>query len=202
MVSKTKHGMKKINSICVYCGSSPGVDSSFEAAARKLGKSMAERDIRLVYGGGTHGLMGAVAGGVMENGGKVTGIIPEFLMRQERTPDAMDQIDDFIVTQDMHTRKQLMFERADAFITLPGGIGTLEEVVEMMTWAQLGRHNKPIALANLSGFWNPFITLIDHMAEGGFLHSQNKIKPLLIDNIDAIVPAIIDAAAAKETAAN
>lgn len=161
---------------------------------------MAEQDIRLVYGGGTNGLMGAVASGVMEHGGKVTGIIPDFLMRKERTSGAMDHIDDFIVTQDMHTRKQLMFERADAFITLPGGIGTLEEVVEMMTWAQLDRHKKPIALANLNGFWNPFITLIDHMAEGGFLHSQNKIKPLFIDEIDAIVPAIIKAAASKDAA--
>lgn len=193
--------MKKIESICVYCGSSSGVDTSFEAAARKLGKSMAERSIRLVYGGGTHGLMGAVAGGVMEHGGKVTGIIPDFLMRHERSPDAMDQLDDFIVTQDMHTRKQLMFERADAFITLPGGIGTLEEVVEMITWGQLDRHNKPIAFANLNGFWNPFITLIDHMAEGGFLHSQNKIKPLFIDDIDAVVPAIIDEAASRKPVA-
>lgn len=192
--------MSKIKSICVYCGSSSGVDNSFEAAARQLGKSMAEQDIRLVYGGGTNGLMGAVASGVMEHGGKVTGIIPDFLMRKERTSGAMDHIDDFIVTQDMHTRKQLMFERADAFITLPGGIGTLEEVVEMMTWAQLDRHKKPIALANLNGFWNPFITLIDHMAEGGFLHSQNKIKPLFIDEIDAIVPAIIKAAASKDAA--
>jgi hypothetical protein len=193
--------MKKIESICVYCGSSSGVDTSFEAAARQLGKSMAERGIRLVYGGGTHGLMGAVAGGVMEHGGKVTGIIPDFLMRHERSPDAMDQLDDFIVTQDMHTRKQLMFERADAFITLPGGIGTLEEVVEMITWGQLDRHNKPIAFANLNGFWNPFITLIDHMADGGFLHSQNKIKPLFIDDIDAVVPAIIDEAASRKAVA-
>lgn len=186
--------MNKIKSVCVYCGSSPGNEPSFESGARRLGKSIAQHDIRLVYGGGTKGLMGAVADEVMLAGGVVTGIIPEFLMNMEATSEALNQLDDLVVTTDMHTRKHLMFERSDAFITLPGGIGTLEEVVEIMTWAQLGRHTKPIVLANFNGFWNPLLTLLDHMSDSGFLHTSHLVRPIVIDQAEDIMPAILDAA--------
>ncbi len=121
---------------------------------------MAENDVRLVYGGGSIGLMGAIASSVIEHGGTATGIIPEFLTAKEQ-PRRLAQ--EQIVTRDMHERKRTMFERADAFVALPGGLGTLEELVEQMTWAQLGRHKKPILIANINGFWNPLLVLIDHM---------------------------------------
>ena len=149
--------MSKINAICVYCGSNPGTDPAFVKAAHGFGKVLAENGIRLVYGGGSIGLMGAVAGAVMEHGGAATGIIPEFLTAQER-PRRRGQ--ELIVTSDMHERKRTMFERADAFVALPGGLGTLEELVEQLTWAQLGRHKKPILVANINGFWDPLLGLI------------------------------------------
>lgn len=185
--------MNKVNSICVYCGSSPGKSPEFDANARALGKSIAKHDLRLVYGGGTKGLMGAVADEVMLGGGKVTGIIPEFLMNMEATSEALNRLDDLVVTTDMHTRKHLMFERSDAFVTLPGGIGTLEEVIEIMTWAQLGRHTKPIVLANVNGFWNPLLKLLEHMADSGFIHTGHLVRPLVIEKAVDIVPAILDA---------
>ena len=159
----SKNG-EMISSICVYCGSQPGRDASYREAARVLGASIAGHGLRLVYGGGTKGIMGAVASGVMSCGGKVTGIIPEFLMDKEATRHALGQLDELIVTPDMHLRKHTMFERSDAFVTLPGGIGTLEEIVEIMTWSQLGRHEKPMVFANINGFWDPMLKLIEHMA--------------------------------------
>ena len=139
--------MSKINAICVYCGSSPGTEPAFIEAAQKFGKILAENGVRLVYGGGSVGLMGALAEAVLEHGGEVTGIIPEFLTKRER-PRRLAQ--ELIVTRDMHERKRTMFERADAFVALPGGLGTLEELVEQLTWVQLGRHKKPILIANIS----------------------------------------------------
>jgi uncharacterized protein (TIGR00730 family) len=156
--------MSKIKAICVYCGSSPGTDPAFTATARGFGKILAENGVRLVYGGGSIGLMGALAGAVIEHGGAATGIIPEFLTAKER-PRRLAQ--EQIVTRDMHERKRTMFERADAFVALPGGLGTLEELVEQMTWAQLGRHKKPILIANINGFWNPLLALIDAHARAG-----------------------------------
>ena len=138
--------MSKINAVCVYCGSSPGTEPAFIEAAQKFGKILAENGVRLIYGGGSVGLMGALAEAVLEHGGEVTGIIPEFLTTRER-PRRLAQ--ELIVTRDMHERKRTMFERADAFVALPGGIGTLEELVEQLTWAQLGRHKKPILIANI-----------------------------------------------------
>lgn len=186
--------MTEIRSICVYCGSSSGVEQGFEEAAWQLGKAMAENGLRLVYGGGTKGLMGAVSRGVMEAGGKVTGIIPRFLMHKEATEKALHALDELIITEDMHERKHAMFERSDAFVTLPGGIGTLEEVIEIMTWAQLGRHTKPIVLANIDGFWNPLIALLDHMRQAGFIHTGHRVRPLVLDDAAQIVPAIVASA--------
>jgi uncharacterized protein (TIGR00730 family) len=181
-----------IRSVCVYCGSQPGRDPSFMDAGRILGKSIAENHLRLVYGGGTKGIMGAVASGVLSHGGRVTGIIPEFLMDMEATRHSLGQLSELIVTPDMHDRKHKMFERSDAFVTLPGGIGTLEEIVEVMTWAQLGRHRKPIVLVNINGFWDPLMKLIHHMADSGFIHTAHLVQPLVIDAADEVVPALLD----------
>ncbi|TCR93055.1 TIGR00730 family Rossman fold protein [Rhizobium sp. BK376] len=179
-----------IRSICVYCGSQPGRDPSHIAAGRELGKAIAESGLRLVYGGGTKGIMGAVASGVLSNGGQVTGIIPEFLVDMEATRHSLGQLDELIITPDMHTRKHTMFERSDAFVALPGGIGTLEEIVEIMTWAQLGQHEKPMVFANVNGFWDPMMELIRHMNESGFIHTAHRVQPLVIDTVPEIIPAI------------
>jgi uncharacterized protein (TIGR00730 family) len=181
-----------IRSICVYCGSQPGRDPAYIAAGRALGKSIAAHGIRLVYGGGTKGIMGAVAAGVLANGGQVTGIIPEFLVDMEATRHSLGQLNELIVTTDMHERKHKMFERSDAFVTLPGGIGTLEEIVEIMTWGQLGRHEKPMVFANIGGFWDPMLSLVTHMREQGFIHRAHLVQPLVIADVDDIVPAIIE----------
>ena len=183
-----------IQSICVYCGSQPGRDPAYIAAGHALGKSIGAHGLRLVYGGGTKGIMGAVAAGVLANGGQVTGIIPEFLVDMEATRHSLSQLDELIVTEDMHARKHAMFERSDAFVTLPGGIGTLEEIVEIMTWAQLGRHEKPMVFANIGGFWKPMLDLVDHMREQGFIHRAHLVQPLVIDDVEDIVPAILDRA--------
>lgn len=187
-----------IRSICVYCGSQPGRDPAYMEAGRNLGKSLAENGIRLVYGGGTKGIMGAVASGVLSNGGEVTGIIPEFLVDMEATRHSLGQLNELVITKDMHERKHMMFERADAFVTLPGGIGTVEEIVEIMTWAQLGRHAKPMVFANINGFWDPMLGLIRHMRDQGFIHRAHLLNPLVIDQIGDIVPAIIERAAAQQ----
>lgn len=187
-----------IRSICVYCGSRPGRDPSHIEAGRALGKSIAEHGLSLVYGGGTKGIMGAVASGVMSNGGKVTGIIPDFLVDMEATRHSLGQLDELIITPDMHVRKHKMFERADAFVALPGGIGTLEEIVEIMTWAQLGRHEKPMVFANINGFWDPMMELLRHMTQEGFIHTSHRVQPLVIDAVKDIVPAILAQAAANQ----
>ena len=162
--------MAPIKTICVYCGSGFGANPSFVDAAAELGQLMAESGVNLVYGGGNVGLMGTVARSVLAHGGSVTGIIPDFLKSRERM---LDDVQETVVVSDMHTRKRLMFERSDAFVALPGGIGTLEELVEQMTWAQLGRHTKPILLLSVDGFWKPLLTLMAHKLEQCF------IQPLL-----------------------
>lgn len=188
--------MNLIRSICVYCGSSPGNGGDYRNAGEELGRSIAQAGIRLIYGGGTRGIMGAVAKGTLEAGGQVTGIIPRFLMNKEATEAALGRLDDLIVTDDMHQRKHTMFEKSDAFVALPGGIGTLEEIVEIMTWAQLGRHRKPMVFGNIEGFWDPMLDLMDHMKATGFLHSAHMVQPIVVDDARAIVPAILSAAAA------
>ena len=182
--------MSKINALCVYCGSSPGTDPAFAETARAFGKILAENGIRLVYGGGSTGLMGALADAVLKNGGDVTGIIPEFLTNREK-PRRLAQ--ELIVTRDMHERKRKMFERADGFVALPGGIGTLEELVEQLTWAQLGRHKKPILLANIKGYWDPLLTLIDHMRAQEFLPAAPRVDCLVADKVEDILPKLRDA---------
>jgi uncharacterized protein (TIGR00730 family) len=184
--------MSKINAICVYCGSSPGADPAFVEAARGFGKILAKNGIRLVYGGGSIGLMGALASAVIYHGGAATGIIPEFLTAKER-PLRLAQ--EQIITRDMHERKQTMFNRADAFVALPGGIGTLEELIEQMTWAQLGRHKKPILIANINGFWDPLLVLLDHMRTLALVPSPAKgVELLVADRIGDILPKLHEAA--------
>jgi uncharacterized protein (TIGR00730 family) len=182
-----------IRSICVYCGSQPGRNSEYMEAGRALGRSIAENGLRLVYGGGTRGIMGAVSSGVMSSGGRVMGIIPEFLMDKEASKHSLTALTELIVTRDMHERKHKMFEQSDAFVTLPGGIGTLEEIVEIMTWGQLGRHKKPMVFANINRFWDPMLELMKHMADEGFIHTAHLVKPLVIDRVEDIVPAILEA---------
>jgi len=187
--------MSTIRSICVYCGSSPGSSPVYLEAGRTLGQAIAAAGLTLVYGGGLKGVMGAVANGAVEAGGHVTGIIPRFLIRKEAGDEAgLDHLDEVILTEDMHERKHAMFERSDAFVALPGGIGTVEEIVEIMTWAQLGRHQKPMVFGNVAGFWNPMLALIDHMKAEGFIHSQHMVRPLVVQDAGQIVPAILEAA--------
>jgi uncharacterized protein (TIGR00730 family) len=179
--------MNKIKTVCVYCGSGPGTNPRFIEAAIALGKALAENGVRLVYGGGSIGLMGAVAKSTLDHGGSVTGIIPEFLTARE---NALVRVQEMIVTPDMHERKRLMFERSDAFVALPGGIGTLEELVEQLTWQQLGRHTKPILLANIDGFWEPLFALLAHMRATQFIRAGLAVDILKAERIEEILPRL------------
>ena len=183
--------MNKIKTVCVYCGSGPGTNPRFVEAAIAFGKTLAENGIRLVYGGGSLGLMGAVAKSTLDHGGSVTGIIPEFLTARE---NALTRVQEMIVTPDMHERKRLMFERSDAFVALPGGIGTLEELVEQLTWQQLGRHTKPVLLANIDGFWEPLLALLAHMRAR--IHPPDLTVDILkAERVEDILPRLRAAAA-------
>ena len=181
--------MGAIRRICVYCGSGPGADPAFAAAARAFGKILAKSRIGLVYGGGSIGLMGELASAVLEHGGEVIGVSPRFLTGREHALERGE----LIVTPDMHARKLIMFERADAFVALPGGIGTLEELVEQMTWAQLGRHKKPILLANINGFWNPLCALLDHMEQLKFIRTGLALTYLVANRIEEVLPLLTKA---------
>jgi uncharacterized protein (TIGR00730 family) len=184
--------MSEINALCVYCGSSTGTDPAFVKTAQDFGRILAQNGIHLVYGGGSIGLMGAIASSVIEHGGHVTGVIPEFLTVAER-PQRLAQ--ELIVTRDMHERKRTMFERADAFVALPGGLGTLEELVEQMTWAQLGRHKKPILVANVNGFWDPLLALIAHMRTLALVPPPARgVNLLVAERVEDILPRLRDAA--------
>jgi uncharacterized protein (TIGR00730 family) len=183
--------MNTIRSVCVYCGSSPGRDETYAKAGHLLGRSIARSGLRLIYGGGTKGIMGAVAEGALRAGGKVTGIIPRFLINKEATETALDRLDELVITENMHERKHRMFDKSDAFVALPGGIGTVEEIVEIMTWGQLGHHRKPIVFGNIKGFWDPMLALLDHMGAEGFIHTAQRVRPLVINDPEAIVAAIM-----------
>lgn len=183
--------MIKIRNVCVYCGSAEGADPLFLETATALGRSLAEAGIGLVYGGGNHGLMGAVARAVLAHGGRVTGIIPSFLQKRE---SMIENAQELLVVDDMHTRKRLMFERADAFVALPGGVGTLEELVEQLTWVQLGQHGKPVLIADVGGFWRPLLSLFAHMREHGFIREQFEVRYLVSEKVGDIVPMLQQAA--------
>jgi uncharacterized protein (TIGR00730 family) len=160
---------QRIRNICVYCGSRAGADPAFVAAGKYLGTAMARGGIGLIYGGGGgDGLMGTIARAALSEGGRVTAIIPAFLKERE---DMLESAHETIIVDDMHERKRMMFERADAFVALPGGVGTLEELVEQMTWRQLDRHAKPVVIADINGFWQPLLALFGHMGKTGFVQS-------------------------------
>jgi uncharacterized protein (TIGR00730 family) len=182
--------MKDITSLCVFCGSRAGEDPAYAATAEALGKAMADRQIRLVYGGGRIGIMGIVAQAVFDGGGQVTGIIPDFLMHLEV---GNTQVGDLVITESMHTRKARMFELSDAVIVMPGGLGTLDEAFEIITWKQLRQHDKPIVLVNINGYWDPFVTLVESIISGGFAHEKVMELFSVVDSVEAIFPALENA---------
>src|ERR1700728_981211 len=186
--------MNKIRAVCVYCGSSPGNDAAYVEAGERLGSALAAAGVRLIYGGGTTGVMGAVAHGTLSAGGEIGAIIPRFLIDRETPKAALTRFNDVTITQTMHERKHKMFERSDAFVALPGGIGTVEEIVEIMTWAQLGLHRKPIVLVNIKGFWAPMMAMRDHIRSVGFLHRDHLLQPIIVDRAEDVIPAIVAAA--------
>jgi uncharacterized protein (TIGR00730 family) len=185
--------MAEIKTVCVFCGSSPGRDGQFIDDAKAFGTLIGTEKIGLVFGGGGVGLMGTVARAARDAGSEVTGIIPTFLVNRER-PEAAHSTRT-IVTKDMHERKHKMFELADAFVALPGGIGTLEELVEQLTWIQLGQHQKPLLILNTKGFWNPLLALLENFRDMGFV-GQHAIDNLLAaETIEDILPKLRNAAA-------
>ena len=187
--------MSAIRNICVYCGSSDGADPRFIEAAEELGRTLAAERIGLVYGGGGEGLMGRLARSTLAAGGAVTGIIPRFLMRKEHPLTAVQEM---LIVDSMHERKQAMFDRADAFVALPGGIGTVEELVEQLTWAQLNRHVKPILIADIGGFWRPLLALLAHMRIEGFIREGFEARYLVAEKIEDVVPMLRAAAERRE----
>ena len=172
--------------ICVYCGSGPGRNPAYLQAARTLGRLLADAGLGLIYGGGSLGLMGEVARSVLSAGGYVTGIIPEFLVAKERM---LTDVNELVVTASMHERKMTMFERADGFVALPGGAGTLEELVEITTWAQLDRHHNPIILCNIEGYWNPLIELFNHMRAEQFIRPGLEFRMDTVKRPEDVIPA-------------
>ena len=176
-------GPREIRSLCVYCGSWSGTDPELEDFARAFGTACAKRGIELIYGGGGIGLMGAVAEAALANGGRVVGIIPRSLLESE--PPFRDTTE-LVIVDSMHERKKQMFDRADGFVVLPGGLGTLDETLEMITWRQLGFHNKPIVLANHRGCWDPLLSLFDHIVATGFAQPDAHDLYAVADSVDGI----------------
>jgi len=160
-----------MKNICVFCGSSPGNSSTYFDAAHQFGALLAQKGHALVYGGGSTGLMGALADGALEHGGEVTGVIPNFLVEREREHRGITRL---VEVNSMHQRKQKMTDLSDAFVVLPGGMGTMDEFCEILTWAQLGLHKKPIGILNVRGYFDLFIGFIDNMVNSGFFSKENK----------------------------
>jgi uncharacterized protein (TIGR00730 family) len=165
-----------LQSVCVFCGSSQGLDPAYTEAARSLGRTLAEANIRLVFGGGHVGLMGAVSNAALEAGGEVIGVIPRSLVEREL---AHAGLTDLRIVGSMHERKAMMSDLSEGFITLPGGTGTLEEFFEVLTWAQLGEHEKPCGLLNVAGYYDPLLAVFDHMIDKGFLSESNRALVLV-----------------------
>jgi len=175
---------KKFHSVCVYCGSAKGNNPVYADAAKALGRALVKHNLSLVYGGGHVGLMGIVADAVLDAGGEVTGVIPKALMDTEVGHERLTRL---LVVKDMHERKALMAEHADGFIAMPGGIGTLEELFETLTWAQLGFHEKPIGLLNVAGFYDPLIEFLRHQTSQGFLRAEHKDLLLVETEPDPLI---------------
>ncbi|MDK2125998.1 LOG family protein [Parachitinimonas caeni] len=176
--------MKKV---CVFCGSRDGAKPEYVAAARALGAELARRDLALVYGGGKVGLMGVIADAVLEAGGKVYGVMTEFLVAREVAHYGLTELQ---VVKTMHERKALMAEMADGFIAMPGGFGTFDELFEIITWAQLGVHSKPIALLNTSGYFNPLLQMVDHAIAEDFVRPEQTGLLLRSDEISPLLDAM------------
>jgi uncharacterized protein (TIGR00730 family) len=172
--------------LCVYCGSSTGNRPQYAEAARALGAALAQRGVGLVYGGGSLGLMGEIARSVLHGGGHITGIIPDFLVSKERM---LDGVSELIVTRNMHERKMGMFERSSGFVAMPGGIGTLEELAEILTWAQLQQHARPIILLNTADYWSPLLALLDEMRSEGFIRPGFEVKLDVVNSPDEVLEA-------------
>lgn len=178
--------MKQIKAICVYCGSRTGHPVHIKLA-KEMGRIMAKKGMDLVYGGGNVGLMGMIAREVKARGGRVTGVIPEHLNEIEI---AFTEADVLHVVQDMQTRKRVMFDLSDAFVALPGGLGTLDEILDVITMAQLGMHDKPVVMLNHDGYWDPFFAVIDHMIEGGFVDSRARQLYHTVGQVKEVLPAL------------
>lgn len=179
--------MAEIKSICVFCGSSSAVAETHKDAARRFGAILAENGVRLIYGGGRVGLMGLVADGAAQAGGEVIGVIPDFL---ERIEVGNREISELVVTDSMHARKARMYELADAFVTLPGGLGSLDETFEVITWTQLKLSAKPVVVVNIDGYWQPLLALIDHVIAAGFARPANRDILQVVDDVEAVLPAL------------
>jgi uncharacterized protein (TIGR00730 family) len=183
--------MKALTSVCVYCGSSSRVADVYKDAAHALGEGLARRGIQLVYGGGRVGLMGIIADAAIAAGGRVVGIIPEHIQSVEIEHTGLGELH---VVDSMHTRKRMMAERSDAFVVLPGGFGTLDEAFEMLTWRQLGLHDKPIIVADVDGYWRPLLGLVDHMVAQGFCRPAHRDLFTVVDQLDDVFLALEEAA--------
>lgn len=185
-----------IESVCVYCGSSFGARPDYREAAEAFGRILGQSGVRLVYGGGSIGLMGALARAALDAGGEVTGIIPRFLDELEV---GMQGLSERILTDDMHTRKNLMAERSDGFVVLPGGLGTLDETFEILTWRQLQIHSKPIVLLNVAGYWDHFVHLLEHQAAEGFVRPQHLELFQVVGSPADVLPAMAEHPAESES---
>ena len=191
--------MKSIQSLCVFCGSRAGADPAFSAAAEQLGRSLAARGVRLIYGGGSIGLMGILMQAVLDNGGQVTGVIPEFLMRREvGNPD----LTELIVVDSMHERKRRMFELADAFAVLPGGLGSLDEAIEIITWRQLGLHSKPIAVLSVEDYWASFEALMEQAIARGFADGAIRTLFTVTRDVESMLAVLEEGAARQRDASS
>jgi len=179
--------MARVKRLCVYCGASDRVDPVYREAAVELGTRLAGADIELVYGGGRIGLMGRLADAVLQAGGRVTGIIPAHLDNREIGHHGVNEL---IVVGSMHERKQLMFERSDAFAVLPGGIGTIEETFEIITWKQLLLHDKPIVVVDIAGYWQKLQALVDHVIEKGFASRRSRALFQVVETVDMLMEAL------------
>lgn len=181
----TKEPSSQLNALCVFCGSSLGVEPAYRKAAEQLGRHLAEAGVTLVFGGGHVGLMGVVATAALDGGGRVIGIIPDHLVKVE---SPFRDVSELIVVDSMHTRKRKMFDLADAFCVLPGGLGTLDETFEILTWKQLHLHNKPVILANIENYWEPWLNLFHASVDKGFVQPSAERLFSVVDTVDEVLP--------------
>ena len=179
--------MENITSVCVYCGSSGAVDETFRDAAKAVGDALGKRGIRLIYGGGRVGLMGIAADAALAAGGEVVGIIPSHIQSLEIEHTGLTELH---IVDDMHTRKRMMAEQSDGFVILPGGLGTLDETFEILTWKQLRLHDKPVVIADIGGYWGPLMGLIDHLIDAGFARPEHRNLYTVTDTVEGIFEAL------------